>query len=756
MITEKMIDTVSSIHLCITNKLSDVVEQQVLSLANDAEEIGESLLDEDVLPQNKKGVLYNEMISWFVEICSYVENEMDIPAIISDELYDKLVERMINVGEAQPIGSPTSVIIGIDTRPHKYPELRGSLAKVHFLWDTEIPKKDTRKSLEWYLNNVVRQMKASGDNVDLTKVPISVDIKYDGVSHIIEGSGKEFQHVLTRGDVYNNLGKDLTPLFSRFFPNEDEKGIKTNSMASNMKLDKLPASIWEDGLDYGIKVETFMTSQRFNLFKEEYNLNRCNRRSAVMSICNQVPDSEEPDEFYKKQVQFLRMQSFQIATSKEIELDDETVEKDWHSIGKFNGHYNYIYTEGEDTIDLTDIESCVKYLGKEIELTRTLADTWSIPCDGAVITILDQSFINVLGRKDNKNMFQVAFKFPAGEEKTTIEDVDFQVGPIVGRLTPVARLKPIVINGNTISNVTVSNQAKLERLHLHKGDEVLIRYDIIPSIFKSKDCKETDNPLIEFPTECPVCGGIVKDEVCINPDCPSKVVGHILNYIGRLNIKGGLGIEKVVQLVDVGLLNGIGDLYRLYLHRDEMCKLERWGETSVDKILSGISEAKSLYQHQILGSIGIPGVGLKTMEKVCRKLNIIGNLDNLDELYIPMCSIGGIGPKSASAIIEGIKKKTPLIEDICCNVDIRQYESEEDKYTTSVCFTSTHDTEEFEKFLDSIGVKVNDTFTKSTEYLIVPDLRMEKPSTKMVKAEKWNTPMIKLKEAKIKWGYKGD
>lgn len=754
MITEVMIDKVANLHNCITNKITDVVEQQVFGIANDVEEIGETLLDDDVLMQNRRGVLYTEMLGWFIEICSYVENEMDIPALISDELYDKLVEKMVNVGGVQIIGSPTSNVIGINTRPHRYPELRGSLAKVHFLWDKDIPKKDTRKSLEWYLNNVVRQMKASNKDVDLHEVLVGVDIKYDGVSHIIEGSGREFGHVLTRGDVYNNLGKDLTPLFQRFFPVEDGKGIRTNVMESQMKLGQLPAAIWEDGLDYGIKVETYMTSQKFDLFMETYNPDSCNRRSAVMSICNQVPDPDEPDDFYQKQASFLRMQNFQIATSKEIKLNEDTTEINWYPIGQFNGHYNYLYIDGLQTIDLTDIDKCVNYLNDQITLTKDLANTWSIPCDGVVITFLDRSFVDVLGRKDNKNMFQVAYKFAAGEKKTIVEKVDFQVGPIAGRLTPVARLKPIVINGNTISNVTVSNKAKLERLNLHEGDEVLIRYDIIPSIFKTEECKETDNPVIEFPTKCPICGGDIVDEVCSNQDCPSKTIGHILNYISRLNIKGGLGLEKVVQLVDVGLLASIGDLYRLNRHRDEMCKLDRWGETSVDKILSGISDVRVIYPHQILGSIGIPNIGLKTMEKVCRKVNIIGNLDHLDELTLQMQMVPGIGPKTAEAIIDGVKKKTPLIEDICCNVEIRQYE-EESSYTNTVGFTSVRDTEEFEQYLESIHVKVQD-FTKSCDYLIIPDETMEKPSTKMVKAEKWGIPMITLSEAKEKWGYKGD
>lgn len=753
MITDSMISSIAYAHECLTNKQSDTVAEIVYQLDNDAEDIGTYLLEEDVLPQNTRGILYEEMLSWFIELCSYIENEMDIPAIISDDLYDQLVEKLINLGGMQQIGAPTSNIVGFTDRPHKYPELRGSLAKVHFLWDKDIPKKDTRKSLEWYLNNTVRQMKQAG--IPVQKVPITVDIKYDGVSHIIEGSNLKFDHILTRGDVLNNLGKDLTPLFAKFFP-DGHGGIDTDWMIYGMGLPFVNNMIWEKEVEFGIKVETYMNTNKFEQYKSDLGVKRCNRRSAVTSICNQNPsdviESTHDDRGLSK---YLRMQNFQIASNIPLE-DKSEVNRDgceWLSFGKINGHYQYFFTEAVSPIwvDLRNIEEAVTKLGKEIEKTKELARLEYIPCDGAVLTFLDQDIIDLLGRKDNKNMFQVAYKFPAGEEKTIIEGVDFQVGPIAGRLTPVARLKPIVINGNTISNVTVSNKAKLERLHLHVGDEIIIRYDIIPSIFKTENCKESNNPLIEFPTECPICGGKIKDEVCTNQDCPSKIIGHILNYVKRIDIKGGIGLETIVQLVDAGFLKSIGDLYRLYIHRVELCQLPRMGETSVDNILDGISAARVLYPHQILGSIGIPGIGLKTMEKVCRKFDVFGNIDNLSDMSGELCKIPGIGSKSAEVIIEGIQRKMKLIEDICRQVDIRPYD-EEKKYEASVYMTHITD-DDFAEFLKSKNINVSDNFSKSSvDYLIIPDNLTQK-SAKIPKAQKWGMPILTLTDAKEKWGY---
>lgn len=753
MLNEQMLATVLQAHTAIEHDLRDVIEEMVYEI--DGEGIAEELLEDDVLPKNKYNVTYHDALNYFIGLCSYVEEKTSVPAIIDDTLYDKLVAKTIELGGRQPIGAPSSNIISIDERSHKFPELRGSLAKVHFLYDREVPEKDSRSSLEHYLNGVVRQMKAAG--LPIGETPISVDVKRDGVSHIIEGEGEEFKHILTRGDVDNNRGKDLTPLFKQFYPESGTDGIDVSMMIGCMNLHLIPADIWNHGNEFGIKVETYMKTDAYESFKKAFDIKRCNRRSAVVSICNQAPikdfdKTEEPNP-WDKYSKYLRMDHFQIACTKPIKLDEYSSETImWYPIGKINGHYNYLYVEQPDTIDLRDIPACVESINSAIGAVKREVGITKVPCDGAVVTFLDPKIIELLGRKSDKNMFQVAFKFPAGEEKTIVENVDFQVGPIAGRITPMARLKPIRINGNRISNVTISNAAKLERLNLHIGDEVLIRYDIVPTIFKPEGCKEMVGEPVAFPTKCPICDGPVVNECCSNDDCPSKAVGHIMNFIKKRDIKGGIGLETVVLLVDRGYLTSIGDLYRLYQHRKELCDLPKLGEASVANILDGISESRKMFPHQILGAIGIPNIGLKTMEKICKKINILGNIDNLSDLYTAMLAIPGIGEKTIPMVIEGIEKKRSLIEDICRNVDIVPYDNEK-KYDATIYITSVKNKADFKEYLESINIKVADSFTKTTDVLVIPDEPTEKPLPKAVKAEKWGIPIITLSEAKERWDY---
>ena len=731
MITENMIKTVNNIHRCMVNNLTD--DLSVLSTTVDLQTIGEELLNNDNLLRNESGLSYNEMLKYFIEFCSYIENETDEPSSLSDEVYDELVEKLIDLGEPQHIGSILSDPNDADKVAHSYPELRGSLAKVHFIWEKDIPPKDSRKSLEGYLRNAVRQLKDAG--VPIGETTISIDFKYDGVSHIIECTGKNVNHILTRGDVEKNLGKDLTPLFTKFFPD----------LNSNLYCVAVPGQLWEGNSDYGIKVETYMKTKPYEEYKEKYNVKRCNRRSAVVSICNQLADNVEYEDETRN---YLSMMQFQVSSKNELSLDEW--DEGWYYIGKVNDRFQYLYLTNVKTVNLNDIDSICNLCSSEIDRLKGMAEERTIPIDGIVVSFNNPKIVNVLGRNNDKNMFQIAFKFPAGEEKTIVDYVDFQVGAITGVLTPVAKVKPIKINGNTITNVTISNKDKMDRLKIHEGDEVIIKYDIVPTIFKDSTCKESDNPLVKFPTHCPICEHEIVEEKCVNPDCPAKTVGHIYNFVKRNRIGGGIGLNTIIDFTEAGYLDSIGDLYRLYRYRDELCKLPGYGETSIDSIIDGIAESRKMRPDQLFGSIGIPNIGVKTMEKVCRKIDIVGNLGNLGDLIDDMTNIVGIGSKKAIAILEGIQDKIELIKDICTNIELVPY-GKDSEPKEILCFTNVRD-KDFEKFLIGKGIGVSDNFTSKVTLLITPD-GPDITSSKITKAKAKGIAIMKISDAYKKYGY---
>lgn len=735
MITNKMIKTVSHIHNCMENGLTDDLAMLVSTV--NVQEIGEALLSDDNLPTNESRLSYGDMLSYFIQFCSFIENETDEPNVISDEVYDKLAEKLIDLGLEQPIGSTlTPELSDTEKVPHKYPELRGSLAKVHFIWEKDIPEKDSRKSLEGYLKNSVRQLKDS--EFPIGKTRISIDLKYDGVSHIIECSGNKVGHILTRGDVEKNLGKDLTPLFNKLFP----------ELSPSIYNVRVPKVLLDSDINYGVKVETYMKTESYDNYKETYNIKRCNRRSAVVSICNQLAENVDAED---KTRDYLSMQQFQISSEEDIYDKLTGSEKNnWFPVGTINNKSQYLFLENIEEVDLSDIGGICELCKAKINELRSYADGLNIPIDGIVISFIDPKIAEILGRTNNKNMFQIAFKFPAGEEKTIVEKVDFQVGPIAGNLTPVARLKPIKINGNTITNVTICNKDKMDRLRIHEGDEVIIKYDIIPTIFKDDSCKESNNPLVEFPDRCPVCDGEVVEERCVNPDCPAKTVGHIYNFVNRNRIGGGIGITVITDFVNAGYLKSVGDLYRLYRFKEELYKLPGYGETSINNILEGISESRKMFAHQVFGSLGIPTIGIRVMEKVCKNVDLVSNLSNLDNILDKLTSIVGIGSKRAVMIIDGIKNKMDTVMDLLSNLEIIPY-SEEPSYSEVVCFTNVRD-HEFESFLMKNGVKVSDSFTSKVTLVITPDI-MNKVTTKVKKAKEKGLGVITISEAYSRFGY---
>jgi NAD-dependent DNA ligase len=360
--------------------------------------------------------------------------------------------------------------------------------------------------------------------------------------------------------------------------------------------------------------------------------------------------------------------------------------------------------------------------------------------------------VETLGRNNDKNMFQVAYKFSAGEEKTTINDVEFQVGPVYGHITPVAKVSPVVINGNTITSVSLSNKDKFDSLNLHLGDEVIIRYDIIPTLYKDSTCKESDYPLIKFPTNCPACGAELIEGRCPNSECAAKVIGHIYKFVETLKIPN-IGFKTIEDLYIAGILETIGDLYRLYRHKDIICNIPGYGESSTTLILDGISSVRKIPAYRLFGAIGIPNIGVKTMEKVCREINVFEHLDDLESMRSKLIAIDGIGAKKADLIISGIENKIDVIKDICANVDIiEEYEVLVNPTGEVVCFTNVRDSK-FEDFLRSKGVDTSDSFTSKVTTLIVPDEPMDKETTKVTKAKDKGIEIITISEAYSRWGY---
>ncbi|MCL1048422.1 NAD-dependent DNA ligase LigA [Shewanella abyssi] len=240
--------------------------------------------------------------------------------------------------------------------------------------------------------------------------------------------------------------------------------------------------------------------------------------------------------------------------------------------------------------------------------------------DGVVIKVNQIAHQLNLGFVAKAPRWATAFKFPAQEEMTLLEGVDFQVGR-TGAVTPVARLKPVFVGGVTVSNATLHNADEIARLGVKIGDTIIIRRagDVIPQIVAVVADKRPENAEeIEFPTQCPVCQSLVER---IEGEAVARCTGGLFceaqrkeaikHFASRKALDiDGMGDKVVEQLIDKELVESPADLFRLTA--SAMTMLERMGMKSATKLVAAIDVAKQTTFSRFLYALGIREVGEAT------------------------------------------------------------------------------------------------------------------------------------------------
>jgi len=247
-------------------------------------------------------------------------------------------------------------------------------------------------------------------------------------------------------------------------------------------------------------------------------------------------------------------------------------------------------------------------------------DGLSYEIDGTVLKIDDISLQKRLGFVARAPRWAIAYKFPAQEELTTVEDVEFQVGR-TGAITPVARLKPIFVGGVTVSNATLHNQDEIERLGLKIGDTVIIRRagDVIPQIVSVVLEKRNNNAIdVVFPQTCPVCDSKVaraEGEAVLRCTaglfCQAQRKEAIKHFASRkAHDVDGLGDKLVEQLVDEGLISTPADLFSLT--EIDISTMERMGVKSAKNLILALDKARQTSLAKFIYGLGIREVGEAT------------------------------------------------------------------------------------------------------------------------------------------------
>jgi len=273
--------------------------------------------------------------------------------------------------------------------------------------------------------------------------------------------------------------------------------------------------------------------------------------------------------------------------------------------------------------------------------------------DGVVAKVDSVEQQTRLGWTAKAPRWAIAYKFAAQQQETTVENIEVQVGR-TGALTPVARLKPVLVGGVTVSNATLHNEDEIERLGLKIGDTVLIERsgDVIPKVVRV--IKEGEHRrAFRMPKHCPVCGSdVVRAEGeaasrCINTNCPARLSESILHWASRgvMDIDG-MGYALVNQLVEHGLVKNVADIYRLTA--EKLIGLERMGRKSADKLIANIDASRKASLPRMINGLGIPFVGERTAQFLSEEFADLDRIAAASEDELQKAE--EVGPKVAKSI----------------------------------------------------------------------------------------------------------
>jgi DNA ligase (NAD+) len=373
-----------------------------------------------------------------------------------------------------------------------------------------------------------------------------------------------------------------------------------------------------------------------------------------------------------------------------------------------------------------------------IEEVLAYCDAWepnraSLPyeIDGVVIKANSIGIQRELGFTAKAPRWAVAYKYPARQETTVVNDIHVQVGR-TGTLTPVAVLEPVQVGGVTVSRSTLHNMDEIERLGLQIGDTVLIERagEVIPHVLKVVKDGAQRKPF-RMPTNCPECGSTIHkadDEVayrCVNAACPAKRKESLLHFASRHAMDiNGLGDKIVDQLVDKGLVKDFADLYTLKL--DEVAGLERMAEKSAQNLLDEITKSKKNPLDRVIYALGIRMIGERTGQLLA------AHFSSLDELAAAkeeeLFEVGEVGPKVAASIAEFFSEAAnrqviKKLEKAGVRPRAAKREVKSQKFAgKSFVFTgglANRSREEAGQIVMQHGGKVSGSVSKKTDYVVV-------------------------------------
>lgn len=634
----------------------------------------------------------------------YHYHVLDNP-LVPDAEYDRLMNELKNLEWQHPEWiTPDSPTQRVGAKP-----LEGFAQITHELPMLSLDNAFSDEELDGFLRRIENLIAQ-----DPEKMTFCCEPKLDGLAVSILYENGSLVQAATRGD--GTTGEDITA------------NIRTiRNIPLKLNLENPPARL-------EVRGEVFMPQKGFNILNERAlekgEKTFANPRNAAAGSLRQL----DPKVTRQRP---LELNAYSIGI---YESDDELPSTHYErlqwlkSIGiPVNGEIRSAIGREELLKFYAEIQSKRPNLGYDI--------------DGTVLKVNDIALQEQLGFISRSPRWAIAYKFPAQEEMTVLNDVEFQVGR-TGAITPVAKLEPVFVAGVTVSNATLHNGDEIERLGVVIGDTVIIRRagDVIPQIIGVvKERRPKNAKKIHFPTACPVCESAV---IRIEGEAVARCTGGLFcaaqrkealkHFVSRKAMDiDGVGEKLIEQLMARELIHTPADLFKLDL--TSLMRLERIGEKSAQNALNSIEKSKSTTLARFLYALGIREVGEATALNLA---NHFGTLAAIREANIEtLTQVQDVGEVVANHIFRFWQEphNVEVVEDLIKQgvhwQDVVQVEIADNPLKNkNVVLTGTLTQltrDEAKALLQSLGCKVSASVSSKTDYLIAG----EKAGSKLTKAQ---------------------
>lgn len=633
---------------------------------------------------------------------------------ISEEALDSLKNELFKIEQQYPeLITPDSPSQRVEGKP-----LDGFRKIKHKIQQWSFNDAFTREDIVDFDARVKRFLQKSGASD--TPLTYTCELKIDGLKIVLDYKKGVLQTAATRGD--GKVGEDVT------------NNIKT--------IESIPLRLNKD-IDVIVEGEVWIGKKNFEIVNRQRKKNNeslyANPRNLAAGTLRQL----DPKVVAERRLDVF---IYDIARIQKDEPDNQFDELRILGELGFKANKNFKLCKNLDEV--------VDYW-KEWQKKKAKEDYW---VDGVVVKVNEKDLQDTLGYTGKAPRFGIAFKFPAEQVTTVVEDIVLQVGR-TGVLTPVAHLRPVSVAGSTVSRATLHNEDEIKRLGVKIGDTVILQKagDVIPQVVSVlKEMRTGKEKSFKFPKKVDVCGGDGSIEKipgqvayrCVNKNSFGQQKRKFHHFVSKKAFSiDGLGPSIIDVLLEENLISSYDDIFSL--KKGDLLLLPRFAEKSVDNLLESIEKAREVELPKFLVGLSIDQVGEETTIDLAKHFGLLEKLQKatLEELE----SVYGIGDVVAKSIYDWFRDKNNqhLLEKLLTQVKIKKvgHRMAHQKKLVGKRFVLTGamkvvGRDEAKEKIRELGGSISSSVSKNIDYVVAG----EKAGSKLDKAEELGLKVLGEKE----------